>query len=154
PDPVRERVGRALVNFMGDKNPKPLEALIRDKSFADLPPDAVLHLALALTLHRQVGLAVEALQQIQPRHPAAFWTNYYLGLRLIQAGRPAEALGYFRVGVARRPNNPGVRMNLANTLEFLGRSADAEAEYREAIRRQPDYAPVHFNLGIVLYHRG
>jgi tetratricopeptide (TPR) repeat protein/serine/threonine protein kinase len=154
PDPWRERLKQAAEKFRRKGDRKPLEVLARDEHVSTLPPESVLLLADALADEVDVRMAVEVLQRAQPRHADDFWINHTLGYRLAQAGRPAEAVGFFRVSLSLRPDNPGVRTDLANALAIQGQWAEAVTEYREAIRRHPEYAQAHYNLGCVLQDQG
>jgi serine/threonine protein kinase/Flp pilus assembly protein TadD len=109
--------------------------------------------ALASSLAQtDMPAAVEFLRQAQRGHPDDFWINHNLAFYLTQLkpARLEEAVGFFRVAVALRPQSPGAHLNLGDYLHNLGRWPEAEAEARAAIRLKKDYAEAHCNLGLVL----
>ena len=56
--------------------------------------------------------------------------------------------------VAKRPDNPRARSNLAVILMRLGRLDEAAAHCAEALRIQPDYAAAVNNMGTILAQQG
>jgi serine/threonine protein kinase/tetratricopeptide (TPR) repeat protein len=72
----------------------------------------------------------------------------------MQPPRWAEAAHYLSIGVALRPENPGLRLRLAEALREQGRLDDAVAQLREAIRINKDYAYAYINLGVALNKQG
>lgn len=66
---------------------------------------------------------------------------------LLQLGDSREAAVVAGNGVARFPDNYGLRVNLGNALGDSGQHAQAEAAYRVAMRLQPTRLDAHYNLG-------
>ncbi len=56
----------------------------------------------------------------------------------------------FRESLARAPQQPSVRVNLANFLRTSNRTAEAESLLRETTAMAPDFVPGWYNLGILL----
>jgi tetratricopeptide (TPR) repeat protein len=100
---------------------------------------------------------VELLRRAQRRFPADFWINYNLAFMLQKEAQPTqleEAIGFFRVAMALRPQSPGAHHSLGVVLLAKGDNDGAIAEYREAIRLKKDYAEAHCNLGQALDDKG
>lgn len=66
---------------------------------------------------------------------------------LLELGDTREAAVVAANGVARFPDNYGLRLNLANALGDSGQHAQAVDAYRDAMRLQPRRLDAHFNLG-------
>ncbi len=76
--------------------------------------------------------------------PDAF-INY--SAMLLQQGDTREAAVVAGNGVARFPDDYGLRVNLANALGDSGQHAQAVEAYHAAMRLQPKRLDAHFNLG-------
>jgi tetratricopeptide (TPR) repeat protein len=96
------------------------------------------------------------LRRAQALHPDDFWVNHGLAwcLHYSRPPRLEEAVRYYSVAVALRPQSPGARLNLAIALKHMGDLDGAIAQYQEAIHLKADYAEAHFNLGIALNAKG
>jgi serine/threonine protein kinase/Tfp pilus assembly protein PilF len=96
------------------------------------------------------------LEAILREHPADFWLNHDLGSAYLNAKppKPAEAVHFFSIAVALRPDSPGVHVNLGNALRAQGHLDRAVAEWEAANRIKPDYALAHYNLGNTLRAQG
>jgi tetratricopeptide (TPR) repeat protein len=92
------------------------------------------------------------LRRVQRRHPADVWVNYDLAelLRHLQPPQLEEAIGYYRVAVALRPQSPGAHVSLGVALREMGCLDEAIAEFREAIHIKKDCATAHNALGAIL----
>src|SRR4029077_12899498 len=77
----------------------------------------------------------------QRYHPQDYWINYNLGRCLVRLKPPQleEAIRYFTVAVALRPEVAQSRSNLANALTAQGR-LDEAAAVRPALTRGPTLA--------------
>jgi serine/threonine protein kinase/Flp pilus assembly protein TadD len=94
---------------------------------------------------------VNYLRRAQARYPTDFWINHRLAKALSSnqaQGLHEEAVGFFRVCVALRPDSPGAHVNLGRELRELGRLAEAQAAFQKAVELKPDYAAAHNNLAI------
>jgi tetratricopeptide (TPR) repeat protein len=69
------------------------------------------------------------------------------GVAAANRGDHAAAAEAFEAAVAKAPNLPEVRINLALTYLRLGRTADATAQLEQAATLSPDDARVQFQLG-------
>jgi serine/threonine protein kinase/Flp pilus assembly protein TadD len=147
-DPMRGQLSRALRR----KDIEAVEQLIRDPAFFARQPDTLLRFASVIRHHHGVPLTIEVLTKAQQQHPGELWINYQLAhyLMSLQPPRAAEAVGYYRVAVAQRPNSAGIWVNLGVALRQQGKVAEAEAAYRAALRAEPNLAMAHNNLGNVL----
>jgi tetratricopeptide (TPR) repeat protein len=98
--------------------------------------------------------SVPLLRAAQRRHPSDFWLSLALGNALREAKQVEEALGYFRVAVALRPDASAAHNNLGNVLRAKKDLDGALAEFRAAIALDPNDALAHYNLGITLRDKG
>jgi tetratricopeptide (TPR) repeat protein len=80
----------------------------------------------------------------------------HLGLpvKLVEAGRLAEALSYYREAVRLKPDSYEAHISLGNALSKRGLFDEATAVYREAIRLKPNYEPTRYNLSLTLAQKG
>jgi serine/threonine protein kinase/Flp pilus assembly protein TadD len=152
PDPRRNRLRDALEA----NDPKALEEAAATDQAADWPSETLVLLG-SLASGTASGERVAALlARAQQRQPGDFWINQTLAL-LFQELRPPrreEAIRFFSIAVALRPQSPGARNNLGNALGDKGQLDAAIAEYREALRLKPDLAVAHNNLGKALGDKG
>jgi serine/threonine protein kinase/Flp pilus assembly protein TadD len=152
PDPLRNR----LRDFLEGKDPNALDEVVKDKQADDLPVPTLVLLA-RLTARKPSGTRVATLlERARQRHPGDFWINEHLGL-LFHRSRPPrldEAILYFSIAVALRPQSPGAHLNLALALDNKGLLDKAIAEYHEAIGLKTDYPEAHCGLGNALRQKG
>jgi tetratricopeptide (TPR) repeat protein len=94
--------------------------------------------------------AVPLLRAAQRRYPSDFWLNVELAHALGNAKQSEEAVGYFRVVVALRPDAAAARNNLGVALYDTKDLDAAIAEYRRAIELDPKLASAYSNLGRAL----
>jgi serine/threonine protein kinase/Flp pilus assembly protein TadD len=110
-------------------------------------------LTLGLLLKDAGGDPEALLRAAQQREPDAFWINVTLGNELCSI-KPADAVGFYRAALVKRPRAAWVWNNLGLALGNLGRSDEAGAAYRRAIELHPDGAAAYSNLGNVLLGQG
>jgi serine/threonine-protein kinase len=146
---------RPLRQAWASKDWPKLKELAAQAKPADLSPVTITFLALALQQAGATDRSVAVLREGQAAHPGDFWLNHHLAYALhFMGGNLEEAIGFYRVSLALRPNSPGVCLNLAHALRLRGRLSEAEALLRKAIALKPDYAAAHNNLGIALQDQG
>jgi serine/threonine-protein kinase len=109
--------------------------------------------ALAQRLKATGGDAARFLRRLQREHPADFWANLTLGNALKYQG-PGEAIGYYRVALAIRPDASGVYGNLCDVLILQGWLDEAIHYYRKVLRTDPMDARAQRGLGDVLNRMG
>jgi serine/threonine protein kinase/Flp pilus assembly protein TadD len=152
PDPWRNRLRDALE----EKDPKALEELVASAPTGEWS-GATLVLLARLSRGNPIGeRVVDLLRHARQRYPADFWINLELGHHLTDLRPPQteEAIRYYTVAVALRPQSPIGRVNLGNVLREKGALDEAIAEYQEAIHIKKDFAMAHNNLGIALRDKG
>src|SRR5262249_2085716 len=146
PDPWRNRLRHARQQ----RNPRALAELARDKEVAHLPAASTVLLGSGLRGAGRIAEAIEVLQEAQERYPNDFWINHELGVCLteVRPPRAAEAVGFLRAALVRRPESPGVYVNLGNALHLVpGKARQAAVAYGRAIELKPDYATAWYNRG-------
>jgi len=150
-DPWRQQIYDAVDH----KDWPGLARLAKAPQALDQPPGRLAALGQILARTDRPG-GVEFLRQAQQRHPDDFWINHQLASHLREMKPPQldEALGFFRVPVALRPQSPAVHLNLGLTLQDKGWLDEAVAEYRKAIELSPDFPQAHNNLGTVFHIQG
>src|SRR5262249_48705433 len=109
-----------------------LESLAQDEAALAQPPALLRWLGILLHETGAPEVRVRLLRAAQQRRPGEYYTNADLA-RLLAAGPAtlAEAIGFFRVAVAVRPQNPVAHFNLGNSLDSIGQLDEAIAEWRE-----------------------
>ena len=72
-----------------------------------------------------------------------------LGDKLYDAGRYAEAIGYYQQAFALKPKDVNVSTDLGTALWYAGRPDEALAQYQKSLAIDPAHAQTLFNQGIV-----
>jgi tetratricopeptide (TPR) repeat protein len=98
--------------------------------------------------------SVQLLRAAQRRYPSDFWLNLYLASGLRPTKQMDEALGYYRVAVALRPEVAAAHNDLGNALDENKDLEGAIEEYRTAIALDHKLAYAHFGLGRALSAKG
>jgi protein O-GlcNAc transferase len=91
--------------------------------------------------------ALAAMRLVVQRKPRDADALQVLGLLLVQAGQPTQAVHQLQRAVQVTGGAPGARNNLANALAAAGRHDEAIAQWRSALAAEPSYARAL--LGIV-----
>jgi tetratricopeptide (TPR) repeat protein/thiol-disulfide isomerase/thioredoxin len=95
--------------------------------------------------------AETVLRRAQGRHPRDVWVNYELARVLVRLSRSDEAIRFYTVARAIRPETAHV---LAHLLEGSGKGEEAIAVLRELERLRPDDGRHLACLGLSLQSRG
>jgi serine/threonine protein kinase/Flp pilus assembly protein TadD len=134
PDPWRNRLRDALEQ----KNPKALEKLAASAQAEELPPATAVLLAWLAQGTGAMERALGILRQVQQRHPDDVWVNVKLGdgLMGMAPARDEEALRYYSIAVALRPQSFMAHNLLGFALAKKGLIEEALFEFRKA--RNPD----------------
>jgi tetratricopeptide (TPR) repeat protein len=108
------------------------------------------------TRARVYGVAETLWQDTVVRNPDAWAAHHNLGLALLQAGKPEEAIRHFERALQINPAYPDADAyyNLGIALVQVGRTDEAIRQYEQTLRIAPDHAEAHNNLGIVLMQMG
>jgi tetratricopeptide (TPR) repeat protein len=133
------------------QKPAALKELALQADAAELSPPALM--ALTEVLKRVRGNWLPLLRAARERHPRDFWLNFLLANALHNAKKPEEAVGYYLVALAVRPNTSAVHNNLGLALKDKGDLKGAIACYQKAIALDPKLAAAHNNLGLGLLAR-
>lgn len=147
-DPWRRRIRQAF-DCQDEKEQRVvLETLADEADFGKQPVRVLTNLADRLEALRARDVAIKFLRKVQKRHPSDPWTNSSLA-NLLRTARPPqfeEAVRYFSVAIALRPESSGLHVNLGVTLHDQGKIDEAIAEYREALRIDPLYTSPRCNM--------
>src|SRR5262249_10628515 len=112
-----------------------LERLAREAPVADL--SSPLLMVLARLLEREKADAEPVLRAAQRLRPQHSWLNWELGNVLLEADRPAEAVGFFRAALVMRSDCSAVYDRLGLALFRQGLVEEALGAYRKAIELDP-----------------
>jgi serine/threonine protein kinase/tetratricopeptide (TPR) repeat protein len=154
PDPLRDRL-RAMWgrNF----NPKEwqevkteLLRLAESIDLKDESPGVLISLAGVLDRAQLPDAAMRIRRDGQYAHPADFWLNYDLGVKLQLRKDYAGALRYSSIAVSLRPDAAAAHEGLGGTLCYQGKLDEGVAEYRKAIQLDSKSASAHSGLGAAL----
>lgn len=113
----------------------------------------MMYVAFARKLRESGMNVVPLLTAVQVAHQNDFWVNFSLADALCE-GNPAEAIRYYQVAVALRPNASVVRNNFANSLAKSLRLKEAKREYSTALALDRDNGWIAINLAYVLLSLG
>jgi len=155
-DPDADELRKRLRNALEAQDLKVLEELAGTDKAEDWPVPTLLLLARLASVAPLREQAVALLGRAQQRHPGDFWINEKLALLLHKALPPRleEAIRFYSVAVALRPESPGAHSNLGVALADKGRLEEAIAAYHESLRLQKDCPTAHNNLGNALMAKG
>jgi tRNA A-37 threonylcarbamoyl transferase component Bud32/predicted RNA-binding Zn-ribbon protein involved in translation (DUF1610 family) len=111
-----------------------LEQLARSPEVAQQPPSILVHLGKYLAQLGSWTASAEVLRQAQRRHAEDFWVNYALAMSLSEQTPPrvVEALSYFRVAAALRPQSRIAHLGLARQLLLDRQTAEALSHFQQA----------------------
>jgi tetratricopeptide (TPR) repeat protein len=104
-------------------------------------------LANVLAKLRQWGPALEALRKGTEVDPNSADLYFQMGLIMIGAGVPRQALELFQKVAAKRPDSATIRVGLGQACLASDQLAEAEKQLAEAVRLSPDYDEPYFLLG-------
>jgi tetratricopeptide (TPR) repeat protein len=155
PDSVRQRLrNRSVV-----KDVAAVERLANEDGLLDQPPATLYQLGIVLHSRGQTAKAEALLRQAQQRHPTDFWITFQLASILDdtdagQTTRQEEAIGFYRVALALRPESAVIYNNLGITLHKRGKLAEAVAAFRKATELSPGEDAHFANLGQALTQQG
>ncbi|MDJ0973273.1 MAG: protein kinase [Planctomycetota bacterium] len=124
-----------------------LEALARSASYADAASVALL--CQALIANGANERAMDLLRKAQQAHPDDVWLNVLLAQQLARQDPPnwAEAVRFYDVARALRPDSAHIHAALGHGLANLGEVSDATSELRKAVQLQPRFAYALNELG-------
>jgi protein O-GlcNAc transferase len=115
----------------------------------EFPRQAESHILLGNT-YRQLGQSTQAVESwnealtLDAQHADVYT---YLAILAEEKGDAEQALGYWKKVLLLRPELPGLRDSLANTLMTLNQWDDAIEVLNEEIRLSPGSARTHYLLG-------
>jgi serine/threonine protein kinase/tetratricopeptide (TPR) repeat protein len=153
PDPWRNRLRETL-------EPQKRKAALKELAASDDPQKlATANLFLlnhSSTMNDAPALVESVFRRARQYAPSDFWVNLGLAYSLGKLKPPQadEAIRYFSVALALRPDSHFVHASLGSWLQRRGRADEAIDCFREAIRLKPDYALVYNNLGKALGRQG
>ena len=133
-DDWRRRLRETL---RGAYDPGLRKQLLRAREALNQPPLLLGGLALIMKHGPEKEEARALLLAAQQHHPEDFWINFYVGYTLLEE-LPQEAVGYFRVAVASRPERSQPRVMLGRALLGAGDADGAIAVFRGARALNPD----------------
>ncbi len=89
--------------------------------------------------------------KIQPQNAEVL---HAVGLIYVEQNKLGEAADYLKAAVEAQPNNPTLRLHLANALKMQGLFGQATTLLNDTLAQYPQYAPGYNNLGTLYYAQG
>src|SRR6202030_4711100 len=93
-------------------------------------------------------------QSPNPTAPQQVAPLLALATKLLQAGRPADAIVPLRDAALLEPSNPTIQHDLGLACLEAGRIPDSIEAFERAVACNPRYADAYFRLGIALEKLG
>ena len=127
---------------------------LADDAFKTPLPPAAHHLAITGALLRKLGdksIELALLRRGWLRHAGDFWLNWELANALDRNQRQKEAVEYFRVVVAMRPDNVYTHNALALVLGSSGHLEEGIQQLRMAVGLEPGSGILRYNLVVLLF---
>jgi tetratricopeptide (TPR) repeat protein len=155
-DPWRNRLRDAMVS----REVGALEQLARSAPVQELPATTLDRLGRRfnqMQLKPMPEPMLDLLRRAQQRFPDDLWINYNLATALSrspQVEARQEAIGFFRVVVALRPQDTELLSEVAAVFSDVGKLAEAEAAHRKIVKLRPEQVESHERLGDVLLKEG
>ncbi len=112
---------------------------------------------LAFLTWRQNGLyhnEITLYQATLEKNPNCWLVHNNLGIALIAAGRPQDAIAHYQRALAIKSDYPQALNNLGNAMIQAGRPAEAIEYCQKALRFDPGFYEAYYNLGNAYSHTG
>ncbi len=84
------------------------------------------------------------------RNPACWMAHNNLGVALLDAGQPQQAIEHYQLALQLRPDYAEAHNNLGVALARLGKFSEAIVQYQETLKLNPNYLDAFNNLGNAL----
>lgn len=120
----------------------------------ELKAEYAIALAEAEQHQEALNLLDGLLPALQAQNQDAAIVYAAMGDACLALNRYEEAVGYYRTGLEKEPNNATASVNLATALQRLDRLDEAIEAYEAAVREEPDNLLALNNLGIALHDAG
>jgi tetratricopeptide (TPR) repeat protein len=127
-----------------------LEARLARQPHGDDTVDIEVERAALLGALNRREQAQQAFIELLRRAPTHFSALNQFGTLLAEIGAIDAACRVYSEAIQHHPENPMVRVNLANLLLRANRHHEARGHYDKALQLDPEYAPAHQGLGAVL----
>ena len=98
----------------------------------------------------ELGLAVSVYNRILDLGADNVRLRFNLGSAKLKQIRPTEALEQFKAGIRMRPDEPGLRLGMANAYKLLGDFSSAESLLEDELEVCPESVNASINLGWLL----
>jgi len=116
-----------------------------------------LAIALGIVASRRVEIfndPVALWQDAALHQPHDYRVQNNLGVALVDAGLPQDALAHYEEALRLHHDYPDAESNLGVALVIIGQPQEAIAHFERALSIDPDYADAHVNLAHLLAQRG
>ncbi len=98
----------------------------------------------------ELSLAVSVYNRILDLGGDNVQLRFNLGSAKLNQIRPTEALEQFKAGIRMRPDEPGLRLGMANASKLLGDFSSAESHLEDELEVCPESVNAAINLGWLL----
>ena len=119
----------------------------------DSEPVSLLLMVAGRLINTDPDASLRLVRKIQAAHPSSFWANFALAESLDER-HDFEAIGFYRVAIAARPEASAAHFNLAALLDMQKRYDESINSYLTAISLDPKNWKAPFNLARVLSKTG
>jgi serine/threonine protein kinase/tetratricopeptide (TPR) repeat protein len=154
PDPLRGRVRLAVEKW----DAAACARLAREPGVIGLRPTTLGLLVMVLYWSgpQQRALSTRLLTRAQRQRPGDFWLNKYCARHFREKEPPQwqEAIRYYSMALALRPNDPYIQRSLGDAYLTVGNLDEAVSAFRRTLERRADDAHAHNNLGNALKDQG
>jgi tetratricopeptide (TPR) repeat protein len=134
-----------------------VDALRCADAWLEFQPDNVQALFLRAKIHHQMGSAQRYAgdcRRVIERDPQHQQARLWVALALLEIGRYDEALGHLTILHEHDPQNPYVRVHLAQCHSLLGQNPAALALLDEVLAEYPDYGMALFAHSQIAFGAG
>jgi serine/threonine protein kinase/Flp pilus assembly protein TadD len=149
-DPWRCRLREICRRGDRSKDREAVMALVAAGDLTQMPPESLYLLArVCLDYLQDAEKALAVLRKAQQQYPGDLWLNDTFASVCLEAQPPHfdEAIRYYSVALALRPNNPYFACRIGEANLGKGAYADAIAALSRAIALKPDYVDALWSRG-------
>jgi tetratricopeptide (TPR) repeat protein len=153
-DSAEARLLRGTLELRANNHDGAVAEVEKAIALNDRLPGAHARLGEILFAVGEIDRARTAFAQELALDPADFVSNLNLGVLAMQDQDYAAARRYFDRALQARPNDPGVRYQMANVHLASGNTDEARKVLEALIAESPEFAEAHATLAAVYYRMG
>lgn len=112
-------------------------------------PDDHVHTTAPAATTVVTDAELQAFKNVMASDPGNARPAIELGNKLYDAGRYAEAIGYYQQALQIEPKNANVSTDMGTAMYYVGRTDEALAQLDKSLGMDPAHAQTLFNMGII-----